>query len=112
VDEVIALDFIDLGAISFFSLYHRKCYKKENYRSSDTKVFGFETKKSKKILSEYECSDHRDKENETKSHSIFSIFSWTRIRMKFCVERKGGERLKECNERKKHRRDSYEVDGI
>ena len=86
MEDMISLDFIDLGSIDLFSLNHRKRDKKENDRSCNTKIFGFESEKCEYILSEKKCCHHPDEYHDPDTCPISSEFSHTCTWMQLRIE--------------------------
>lgn len=112
MDEMISLDFIDLGSIGFFSLYHRESDKEEDYRSCDAKIFCFEAKKWEEILSKEVGSKHRKEKDETKPCPILSVVFPSSIRMESSIEWERCEWFKESNEWEKHCSDKSHIEEI
>ncbi len=102
MDEMISLYCIDLRSICLFSLHHRECYKKEDDRSSNTKILSFESEKCEHILPKEKCPKHRYEENESKACSIFSVFFRCSTWMKFRIEWKCRKWFKEGNKWEHH----------
>jgi hypothetical protein len=112
MDKVITLYFIDFCPISFLSLHHRECNKKEDYSSGNSKVFSFESKKSEEVLSQKVSTKHSDQKYKPKTSTILTVVSLSGIRVETSIKRKCRKWLKEGNKGEKHGANKSDIQSV